>query len=64
MAKEAETCHKYKIKQAENFTGITNGLLLAEATVDRKMKQSLFLCQVNAPFITICQARRHCQAFC
>lgn len=30
MAKEAETCHKYKIKQAENFTGITNGLLLAQ----------------------------------
>lgn len=29
IAKEAETCHKYKINQVENFTGITNGWLLA-----------------------------------
>lgn len=29
IAKEAETCHKYKIKQAENFPGITSGRLLA-----------------------------------
>lgn len=30
IAKEAETCHKYEIKQAENFPGITNGWLLAQ----------------------------------